>query len=171
MSSWWNYVTRTAKTDVQKTMAADTGISETAFSRWKRGANRPEAPHVITFARAYGRPPVEALVAANILKPDDVAAVIEVHNEISAIADDDLLAEVGRRMKGQRHAMETPQKPPASPQGDKGQEVGSAVGGDTDYISDDDFTTVVDSTLSDTPKNKQDRTGFGDVPGASGDSG
>lgn len=125
MSSWWNYVTRTAKTDVQKTMAAKTGISETAFSRWKRGANRPEAPHVITFARAYGRPPVEALVAANILGVDDVAAVIEVHSEISTITDDDLLAEVGRRMKGQSNDLETAQKSPASPEGDKDQEVRS----------------------------------------------
>lgn len=114
MSIWWEYVVRIAKTEVQKKMAADTGISETAFSRWKNGTNKPEAPHVITFARAYGRPAVEALVAAGILSADDAGQAIEIHRGVDDFTDSELLEAIGLRMKGLRNALEIAQEQAAS---------------------------------------------------------
>lgn len=114
MSIWWEYVVRIAKTEVQKKMAADTGISETAFSRWKNGTNKPEAPHVITFARAYGRPAVEALVAADILSADDAGQAIEIHRGVDDFTDSELLEAIGLRMKGLRNVLEVAQEQAAS---------------------------------------------------------
>ncbi|TXH19370.1 MAG: XRE family transcriptional regulator [Mycobacterium sp.] len=114
MSIWWEYVVRIAKTEVQKKMAADTGISETAFSRWKNGTNKPEAPHVITFARAYGRPAVEALVAAGILSADDAGQAIEIHRGVDDFTDSELLEAIGLRMKGLRNALEIAKEQAAS---------------------------------------------------------
>lgn len=98
MSDWWEYVIRTSGTNVQKTMAEDTGISETAFSRWKKEQNKAEAPHVIAFARAYQRPPVEALVAAGILSEEDAASVIEVHRGLTDVTNEELLDAVRNRL-------------------------------------------------------------------------
>lgn len=114
MSIWWEYVVRIAKTEVQKKMAADTGISETAFSRWKNGTNKPEAPHVIAFARAYGRPAVEALVAADILSADDAGQAIEIHRGVDDFTDSELLEAIGLRMKGLRNALEVTKEQAAS---------------------------------------------------------
>ena len=106
-ATWWDYVIRTAGTDVQKQMAADTGISETAFSRWKKGQNKPEAPHVIVFARAYGRPPVEALIAAGILRQADASGAVEIHHGPDQLTDDELVRQIEKRLKEARHVMET----------------------------------------------------------------
>ena len=83
MSTWWQYVVRIAGTDMQKQMSTDTGISQTAFSRWKTGQNKPEAPHVITFARAYRRPPVEALIAAGYLTEFEAAESVEIQRGLN----------------------------------------------------------------------------------------
>ncbi|MCE5290823.1 MAG: helix-turn-helix transcriptional regulator [Nocardiaceae bacterium] len=124
MSNWWEYVIRTAKTDVQKQMASDTGISETAFSRWKKGQNKPEAPHVITFARAYARPPVEALVAAGILAEADANDVIEVHRGLDDLTDEELVSAIQDRMRGMRDALEAAQKSDAQAAVDEDEEEG-----------------------------------------------
>lgn len=114
MSIWWDYITRISGTGQQKRMSDDTGISQTAFSRWKKEQNKPEAPHVIAFARAYGRPPVEALVAAGILDAGDAADVIEVHTGLTALTDAELITEIQQRMEGLRHALEIAKEQAAS---------------------------------------------------------
>lgn len=122
MTTWWQYVVRTADTDMQKRMADATGISQTAFSRWKTGQNKPEAPHVITFARAYGRPAVEALVAAGILSDRDASEVIEIHRGLDRLSDDELLAEIRQRMKGARYGVASEAESDASSAEDEGEE-------------------------------------------------
>ncbi|MBL3752321.1 helix-turn-helix domain-containing protein [Mycobacteroides abscessus] len=98
MSDWWDYVVRVSGTTVQKEMAARSGISETAFTRWKKKRHTPEASHVITFARAHGRPPIEALVAAGYITEKDAADRIEIQRGADTLTDAELIAEVQRRM-------------------------------------------------------------------------
>lgn len=98
MSEWWDYVVRVSGTTVQKEMAERSGISETAFTRWKKRRHTPEASHVITFARAHGRPPVEALIAAGYITEKDAKDQIEIQRGADTLTDAELLAEVQRRM-------------------------------------------------------------------------
>lgn len=100
MSEWWDYVVRVSGTTVQKEMAERSGISETAFTRWKKRRHTPEASHVITFARAHGRPPIEALVAAGYITEKDAKDQIEIQRGADTLTDDELLAELQRRMGG-----------------------------------------------------------------------
>jgi transcriptional regulator with XRE-family HTH domain len=105
-NEWWNYVTRIAGTDEQKKIADVSGIGTTVISRWSKGHNEPSAQSVVVFSRAYGRPPVEALVAAGYLTGTEAAEAIEIHRGPDALTDDELLAEVQRRMKGVRSRSE-----------------------------------------------------------------
>jgi transcriptional regulator with XRE-family HTH domain len=98
MSGWWDYVVRVSGTSVQKSIATKSGIGETAFSRWKQGKNLPpEALTVINFARSYGRPPVEALVAAGYLTSEEAADVIELEPSVDDLPLDVLLDAIRRR--------------------------------------------------------------------------
>lgn len=106
MSTWWEYVVRVSGTDVQKDMAAGSGISESAFSRWKKGTNVVDAGNVVAFARAHHRAPVEALVAAGYLTETEAAEAIEIERGLKARTDDELLAEIRLRMKGARRGVE-----------------------------------------------------------------
>lgn len=119
MDQWWEYVTRIAGTDEQKTIAANAGIGPTVINRWANGSNEPSAKLVVTFARAYRRPPVEALVAASILDESDASAVIEIQRDLSNLDDDELVEEVRRRMSRPTSAVTRPEwgkapKPPSS---------------------------------------------------------
>lgn len=105
-NEWWNYVTRIAGTDEQKKIADVSGIGTTVISRWSKGHNEPSAQSVVVFSRAYGRPPVEALVAAGYLTGTEAAEAIEIYRGPDALTDDELLAEVQRRMKGVRSRSE-----------------------------------------------------------------
>ena len=58
-TTWWRYVMTVTGNATQKDIAAATGIDQSSISRWQRGANTPRAEAVVTFARAYGRSPVE----------------------------------------------------------------------------------------------------------------
>jgi hypothetical protein len=64
------------------------------------GTKPPKPGNIISFARGIGRPPVEALVAADYLTKDEAAAVIEVAAEpLSEWSDDELLAEIAFRLR------------------------------------------------------------------------
>lgn len=75
-------------------------------SRWKTGKVKPSAESVVKIARTWGKPPVEALVAAGYLSSAEAAEVIEVHTGLTALTDAQLIAEVQQRMEGLRHALE-----------------------------------------------------------------
>jgi transcriptional regulator with XRE-family HTH domain len=102
---WWDYVQQVAKGAKQADIAERAGVNQVTVSRWKKGAESARPENVAAFARAYGRPVLEAFVAAGFLtaeeadvRPDSVLAV-------SDLADDALIAEVARRLKGvQMHA-------------------------------------------------------------------
>src|ERR1700712_5474402 len=73
-SSWWAYVIKVAGNDSMATIKKRTGIAQTTLPRWQRGTRGIDAHDVVAFARAYERPPLEALVIAGFLTPDEAAA-------------------------------------------------------------------------------------------------
>lgn len=69
---------RTSGRAPQKEIAERSGVDPTTISRWKRpeGGTRPE--NVAAFARAYGRPVLEAFVAAGYLTAEEAEGRIRV---------------------------------------------------------------------------------------------
>jgi transcriptional regulator with XRE-family HTH domain len=96
--SWWEYVQRASGHVTQKDIAEATGIEQSSISRWKVDQTRPKADAAVAFARGYGRPPVEALVAAGYLSEKEVSGVVEVAPSTSELSIDVLLAEIRRRV-------------------------------------------------------------------------
>lgn len=68
---WATYVRRTAGTNSQALIVSATGINQATVSRWLRGESKPRPETAVVFARAYKADPVEALIAAGVLKPSD----------------------------------------------------------------------------------------------------
>lgn len=97
--SWWQYVVRVAATSEQKQIAEKSGIGTTVISRWHQSKNEPSAKNVITFARAYGRPPIEALIAAGFLRPEEAGGQVELYTSLKRVDADALLREIGRRLR------------------------------------------------------------------------
>lgn len=97
---WWSYVERVGKGASQKVIAEESGVDAGALSRWKTGQTpRPSAELAIQFARAYGRPPTEALVAAGFITEEEAGQAIEVHSGLTEASSDDLIREVRNRME------------------------------------------------------------------------
>lgn len=111
--TWWEYVRRTAGTDVQTVIAERTGIAQATVSRWKLGRQAVDATSAVTVARAFGRSPVEALVIAGFLKPAEVDAQVTItrHEDPS---DDELLALLERRLRRDRQESDEHGREPAT---------------------------------------------------------
>ncbi|HPY25393.1 MAG TPA: helix-turn-helix transcriptional regulator [Mycobacterium sp.] len=96
--NWAQYVRRATQGTTQVQLALVTGVAQTAIGRWLRGETAaPRAESVVAFARAIGKPPVEALVAAGYLTSQEAAQRIEVTRAINDYSTDDLLEELRRR--------------------------------------------------------------------------
>lgn len=72
--TWADYVKQHAPGQTQGQIAALAGISQSTVNRWLSGSIQPTASAVVAFARAYHRPPVEALIAAGVLSPAEGVA-------------------------------------------------------------------------------------------------
>ena len=96
--SWPEYVRGVGATP--KDIGAAVGVSRSIVSRWLTGDAHPSAESVVAFARAYGKRPVEALMAAGFLQPDEVEGAFEVMFSPSALSDRDLLEELAKRLRG-----------------------------------------------------------------------
>jgi transcriptional regulator with XRE-family HTH domain len=99
---WWVYFRSTAGTEDGATIAQATGVTAPQVSRWKSSKNRPSADSMARFARHYGRPPVEALVAAGYLTADEAGDAIEIERGLDTRSDDELIEEVRRRLAAAR---------------------------------------------------------------------
>lgn len=97
--TWWSYVRRHSGTDTQADISRRLGLAQASVSRWVNSAPKPE--NVVAFANAYGRPVLEAFVAAGFLDQRDITNIVEVRSSPSDMSDEELLAEVGRRMARQ----------------------------------------------------------------------
>jgi hypothetical protein len=94
--TFWEYVSRVAGDRQNREVAAAIGVDSSAISRWKTG-EQPAFKNVITFARAFNRSPVEALIAAGYLELSDAFAPVELAKSITQVPDDELWQEVHRR--------------------------------------------------------------------------
>lgn len=95
--TWWDYVTDRGG-DNQSVIARRLGIPTATVSRWQGSTPKPES--VAAFARAYGRPALEAFVAAGFLTADEAGEQPTAPPSLATLSDDDLIEEVRRRMTG-----------------------------------------------------------------------
>lgn len=78
-------------------LANATGVSQSIISRWISGATKPSVENLRPVASVIGRPLLEVVVAAGILTPDEANATF-VHAPATELSDDQLVAEVARRI-------------------------------------------------------------------------
>lgn len=97
--TWWSYVKSVAQGDTNATIAKKVGISAPSVSRWQ-GKNSADPTTAAAFARAYGRPVLEAFVAAGFLTADEAGEQPAAPPSLATLSDDDLIEEVRRRMTG-----------------------------------------------------------------------
>jgi transcriptional regulator with XRE-family HTH domain len=99
-AAWWRYVVTVTGNVAQKDIANATGIDQSSISRWQRGTSTPRAEAVVALARAYGRSPVEALVAAGYLSSTEVGVVelTTLTGDLTGVSVDSLLNELRRRV-------------------------------------------------------------------------
>lgn len=100
VETWPEYVRRIAAGLTQAQIAAKMGgVSTSNIGRWLRGEpGLPSAENVIAFAKAFQRPPVEALTAAGYFSPDET--VPSARSPLTEYTTDELFAELRRRMPG-----------------------------------------------------------------------
>jgi len=97
VETWPSYVRRITAGLKQEQISEASGISQTTISAWLRGAPAiPKAESVIAFARAFGQPAVEALVAAGYLDAEDAAATVR--TPLAEFSTEELFAELHTRM-------------------------------------------------------------------------
>lgn len=96
MQNWSAYVRRVAGGLTQVQIAEKTGLAQTNVGRWLRGdPGVPKAEKVIAFAKCFGMPAVEALIAAGYLDGDDAAATVRI--PLSEYSTGELFDECRRR--------------------------------------------------------------------------
>lgn len=107
--------------DQQQEAARKAGFNPSTISRWLKTGKPGEAGNVAAFARAYGRPVLEAFVAAGFLKPEEAKARPRLAPDFSQLTNDELLELVRARMRegGEGHVRSTANKPPETGPGDQ----------------------------------------------------
>ena len=96
--TWPEYVRRISGPATQAQIAERIGIGRLSVCNWLHGKTRPKAETVITVARAFGRPPVEALLAAAYLRADEIDQPVEVRVSPRDLPTEEIAAEVHRRL-------------------------------------------------------------------------
>lgn len=98
IETWPQYVRRIAGSLTQAQIAAKMGgVSTSNVGRWLRGEpGIPSAENVIAFAKAFTRPPMEALTAAGYFDPQEWAPGSR--TPLSEYSNDELMAELRKRM-------------------------------------------------------------------------
>lgn len=94
--NFWEYASRVTGLKQNREIAAAIGVDSSAVSRWRTG-EQPAFRNVISLARAFNRPAVEALVAAGFLDMSDAFATTVLRQSIRDISDEELWQEVHRR--------------------------------------------------------------------------
>jgi transcriptional regulator with XRE-family HTH domain len=104
---WSEYVERVIGSDRQVDVARRTGINQTTISRWlapQTDHSRRTSQSVAAFARAYGRPVLEAFVVAGFLTPEEAGQTVQPLHDLSTYDTGELAAEVARRLTDDRPA-------------------------------------------------------------------
>lgn len=99
VENWSEYVRRITRGYTQAQIADRAGVAESNVGRWLRGQRgRPLPDSVLALAKAFDRPPVEALIAAGWVTAEDVT--MPARTPLSVYSLSDLLDEVRRRTVG-----------------------------------------------------------------------
>ena len=96
--TWPQYIRRISGGLTQAQIAERIGIGRLSVCNWLLGKTQPKAETVISVARAFGRSPVEALVAASYLGTEEIGAPIDIQVSLEDVLGDLLAAEVHRRL-------------------------------------------------------------------------
>lgn len=98
--TWWTYVERHAVGDTHATIGRKSGgLTGPSVGRWKSGS-RPDPAAAAAFARSYGRPVLEAFIAAGYLTPEEAQQRPAAAPSMDDMSNAELAAEVLRRMEG-----------------------------------------------------------------------
>lgn len=108
--NWWSYIEQHARGDSKATIAVAAGVSAPTVSRWSTGQQGVDPQNAARFARSYGRPVLEALVAAGFLTSQEADERPSATPSLNTLTDDELLAEVKTRLteRGQHNASQEP---------------------------------------------------------------
>jgi|GEM_PF-3536581 len=93
--NWWTYVQEVTNGAAQEKVAQKVGVTGPTVNRWQKSAPKPET--VAAFARAYGRPVLEAFVAAGFLTPDEARADVTIARP-DDLTNFELVEAIGRRL-------------------------------------------------------------------------
>ncbi|TIC78818.1 helix-turn-helix transcriptional regulator [Nocardioides sp. GY 10127] len=96
--SWSAYVRQLMGDEPQKAVAARAGIEAPVISRWL-GGQSPRPDGAARLARAYGRPVLEAFVAAGFLTEEEAGARPAAAPNYDALTNEQLLGLVRSRMR------------------------------------------------------------------------
>jgi len=96
--TWPEYLRRISGGATQAQIAARIGIARLSVCHWLHGKTQPRAETVISVARAFDRPPVEALVVADYLGTDEIGAPVQISVSLEQVCGELLGAEVLRRL-------------------------------------------------------------------------
>lgn len=98
--TWWQYVETISKGATQDAIARTVGnITAPTIGRWRNSEPKPAS--VVAFAKAYGRPVLEAFVAAGFLTDEDARTqVTTVRHEDPS--DEEILEILRRRLERDR---------------------------------------------------------------------
>lgn len=95
---WWSYVEQVTEGAAGEQIARRLEVSGATVSRWKTVTPRPEM--AARFAREYGRPVLEAFVAAGFLTGIEAGEAPVHRDDPEGLSNDELLAELARRLDG-----------------------------------------------------------------------
>lgn len=95
--SWWEWVVRVSGKSVPTQIAQEVGINQSAINRWKHGGV-PSADSVKVFAGHYGRPVLEAFVAAGIISAQEAGTLPTPLPDPTELDDKVLVKEIERRL-------------------------------------------------------------------------
>jgi transcriptional regulator with XRE-family HTH domain len=100
VDEWARYVREVVGTLNQIEVAAKTGIAQSNVGRWLRGEpGTPKAASVVALARAFDRPPVEALVAAGYITEAEAGAKARTkRTPLKDYTERELVDELSRRV-------------------------------------------------------------------------
>ncbi|GAA2861076.1 helix-turn-helix domain-containing protein [Nonomuraea rubra] len=101
--SWWEYVQKITGAASQPAIAERVGIAQSSVNRWKTVI--PKSENVIAFAKAYNRPPLEALLAAGLVSEEDIE-LTQVPRDYAEMTAEELVTEMGRIAAEMRRRIE-----------------------------------------------------------------
>lgn len=98
IETWPEYLRRISGGQTQGQIAERIGIGRLSVCNWLHGKTRPKAETVILVARVFGRSPIEALLAAGYLVPEDVGRTLDVRVSLADLPAAEIADEVRRRL-------------------------------------------------------------------------